>query len=164
MTSVDHFASTDPACEGQRARACSATPHGPPEPPPAAAAAQLRRRRPTVTALPGRNARRVRYGGASRSPGACPDAHAPPGREVVILIGNRKPIVFGQAIAGPTALPPWVRPGKNRIFHASGHRRAPDPRAALQPWRDVQRRRDAARDQARAPRRSRAPSAAAARR
>ena len=119
---------------------CSATlrtdgPEPPPEPlrltcaPNAARATALAR---------GRSVRRVRFGGRERLAGRVRNGGGSPaaGATVLILIGDRNPVVFAQTVAGPDGrYRVRVRPGKNRIFRAGfrATRRVPGPR--LQPAR-----------------------------
>ena len=129
---IGHFASLDPACEGhtreqELGRLRTESPEPPPEPlrltcTPSAA-------RVTASAR-GRSLRRIRYGGRETIAGIARNGGGSPaaGATVVILIGNRKPTVFAQTVAGPNGrYRVRVRPGKNRIFHA-GFR--PTPEAA----------------------------------
>lgn len=130
VTDVDHFAATAAGCEGQRNEGLLGyTRTSSPEPPPPPLLLSCGAGGATVSAsLRGRAVRRVRFGGRSTIRGRVTDANnAPvPGAQVLILIGDRKPIVFGQATAGPDGVYRHkVRPGKNRILHA-GYRPAPD--------------------------------------
>ncbi len=135
VTSVDHFASHDPGCEGQRTEALLgyARTTGP-EPPPPPLLLTCGAGGATVTAsFGGRKTRRVRYGGSATLSGRVRDAAGAPiaGAGVAILIGNRRPILLGEAVTGPRGGYRFrVRPGKNRILHA-GFRPAPDSPALV---------------------------------
>ncbi len=127
---IGHFASLDAACEGQRTEQVlgylrTDGPEPPPEPlrltcaPNAARATALAR---------GRSVRRVRFGGRERLAGRVRNGGGSPaaGATVLILIGNRNPVVFAQTVAGPDGrYRVRVRPGKNRIFRA-GFRATPE--------------------------------------
>jgi hypothetical protein len=128
----DHFASSDPGCERQltegRLGFLRTTGPEPPPPPPVPLRLTCAPSPARVTAsLRGRKVRRVRYGATARLKGRVfnTDGTRAAGVPVLILIGKRRPIVFGEAVTGPKGGYSFrVRPGKNRIIHV-GFRPSP---------------------------------------
>jgi hypothetical protein len=124
-TGTGHFASLDPGCErtqreGQLGFIRTAAPEGPPPPPVPLRLTCATSPAQVTASLRGRKVRRVRYGGTTRLTGRVRnlDGTRAAGAQVLILIGNRKPVVFGQAVTGPKGRYSFrVRPGKNRIIH-----------------------------------------------
>lgn len=132
---IGHFASTAANCEGQKSEGLLGyTRRDGPEPPPppltlacAPSAARI------SLSLRGRKVRRVKFGRTGVVTGRALNADGTPaaGTLVSILIGARKPLVFGQVVARPDGRYRLrIRPGKNRILHA-GFRTSPEnPRLA----------------------------------
>ena len=128
---IGHFASIDPACEGQRDRAaarlrCAPTAPSRRPPPLRLTCAPSAATRDRVAARPHGAPRPLRRP-VARSRGRVPQRRRQRRRRapVLILIGDRKPIVFARRCRARRRYRVRVRPGKNRILHA-GFRPAPE--------------------------------------
>ena len=125
---IGHFASTDAKCEGTTTESRLGGLRGDVEPPPPPLRLTCAPSDAKVSAsLRGKKVRRVRYGGSYVMSGRVRNADGSPvaGAIVSILIGDKKPIVFGTVAAGPKGGYKFrVKPGKNRILHAGFRPRA----------------------------------------
>jgi hypothetical protein len=127
---IGHFASTAADCEGQASEGLLGYMRrdgAEPPPPPLTLACAPSGARVSLS-LRGRKVRRVRFGKAGVVTGRALNADGTPaaGTLVSILIGARRPVVFGQVVAGPAGgYRLRIKPGKNRILHA-GFRTEPE--------------------------------------